>query len=208
MRSQAISSALLLLAMNPIIQERLLADLQNIFFTDDDEIDDHLLNQLTYLEMVIKEALRLFPATLITARKVENDVELSNQVRKYQLRLTNFKISLANYTVPGGTYLAFMVQKVHTDEKYWGEDALKFNPERFSSDNIHNVHPYAYLPFSKGFRICPGNRYAMMTVKVFLSKFLLKYRVSTDLTYEGLRFCFSSTTVVKQGYMMTVERRK
>lgn len=93
------------------------------------------------------------------------------------------------------------------DKKYWGDDADEFNPERFSEENIKKVHPYAYLPFSKGPRMCVGHRYAWMAMKVFLSKFLMKYRVSTELKYENLEFRIMMTTVIKQGFTMKFEKR-
>lgn len=84
---------------------------------------------------------------------------------------------------------------------------MKFHPERFLEENMKNIHPYAYFPFSNGPRICPGMKYAQMVLKIFLSKFLLKYRVSTELKYEELDFEIEIILKIRQGYMMKVERR-
>jgi cytochrome P450 family 313 len=84
---------------------------------------------------------------------------------------------------------------------------LEFKPDRFSPGNISKVHPYAYIPFSGGQRICPGMKYAQMSMKIFLSKFLMKYRVTTELKYEELDLQMRVTTVIKQGFMMKTERR-
>jgi hypothetical protein len=46
-----------------------------------------------------------------------------------------------------------------------------------------------------------------MVMKVFLASFLLKYRVTTDLKYDELDLQMRATTVVKQGYLIKVERR-
>lgn len=43
--------------------------------------------------------------------------------------------------------------EVHTDPEIWGEDAREFKPERFLDANMESIHPYAYLPFSKGARV-------------------------------------------------------
>lgn len=114
---------------------------------------------------------------------------------------------LANYTVPEGTTLLFSILEIHKDKKSWGDDADDFNPERFTAENFVKVHPYAYLPFSQGPRMCPGYRYAWMAMKVFLSKFLMKYRVTTDLKYHELDFQMMGTMTIKQGFMMKIERR-
>jgi cytochrome P450 len=103
--------------------------------------------------------------------------------------------------------IAILPLKTHTDKFLWGDDAMKFNPERFSEDNISKIHPYAFVPFSGGPRICPGYKYANMSMKVFLSKFLMKYRVTTELKYDELDIQVRVTTVIKQGFMVKVERR-
>lgn len=100
-----------------------------------------------------------------------------------------------------------LIIHAQTGKKYWGDDALVFKPERFLEENIKKIHPYSYMTFSKGARQCPGQRYALMSMKVFLCKFLQKYRVTTDLKYEDLEFQFTLSTGIKQGFMIKVERR-
>jgi cytochrome P450 len=100
-----------------------------------------------------------------------------------------------------------MPLEVHTDRNLWGEDALDFKPERFSKENLTKVHSYAYFPFVKGLRTCPGSKFAKMSMKIFISKFLLKYRVMTELKYQDLDFEMQVATKISQGYTMKVERR-
>lgn len=102
----------------------------------------------------------------------------------------------------------FPVHELHKDTNLWGEDATEFKPERFSPEKISKVHPYAYLPFSKGPRLCPGKKYAWMSMKTLLSQFLMKYKVSTSMKYEELHFKIELTTTIKQGFMMKVEKRQ
>lgn len=109
--------------------------------------------------------------------------------------------------MPSGTVFLFLTHQLHTDENYWGKDAKEFKPERFAKENAENIEHCAYIPFSKGPRICPGYKYAMNAIKIFLSRFLMKYRVSTELKYDELNFQISLTVVIKQGFMMKVERR-
>lgn len=109
--------------------------------------------------------------------------------------------------MPSGAIVLFLAHQLHTDENYWGKDAKEFKPERFAKENAKNIEHCAYIPFSKGPRACPGRKYAMNVVKTFLSRFLMKYRVSTDLKYDELKFQFFLTIMVKQGFMMKVERR-
>jgi cytochrome P450 family 4 len=96
---------------------------------------------------------------------------------------------------------------LHTNKTFWGDDVMEFKPDRFREENISKVHPYAYFPFSGGQRICPGMKYAQLSMKIFLSKFLMKYRVTTNLKYEELELQVRVAMVVKQGFMVKVEKR-
>lgn len=109
--------------------------------------------------------------------------------------------------MPSGTHIILPILELHRDKSQWGEDADEFKPERFRSENFEKVHPYNYIPFSKGHRMCPGYRFAMMTMKIFLCKFLMKYRVTTELKYEDLNFIMQLTTAIKQGFMIKIEKR-
>lgn len=109
--------------------------------------------------------------------------------------------------MPEGTFVACLARDLHTDENYWGEDANEFKPERFSQENSKNINPNAYMPFSRGPRICPGHRYAWLSMRIFLSKFLMKYKVTTELKLDELEYQLILTTKVKQGFMLKVHRR-
>lgn len=103
--------------------------------------------------------------------------------------------------------MTILVREIHTDERYWGEDAKKFNPDRFLPERIKSVHPSAYVPFSQGPRICIAHSYALNTLKTFLSLFLRKYRVSTSLKFDELVVQTIFTIHIKQGFMVKVEKR-
>lgn len=74
---KVIPGALLLLAMNPEVQEKLVAELKTIFTSEKDEVDEEKLTKMKYLDLVIKESLRLFPAALMFARAVKSDIKMS-----------------------------------------------------------------------------------------------------------------------------------
>jgi cytochrome P450 len=118
-----------------------------------------------------------------------------------------FTLFLAEHTIPAGTIIILMPKEVQTDKDLWGQDAMEFKPERFLEENIKNIHPYAYFPFSNGPRVCPGLKYAQIGLKIFLSKFLVKYQVTTNLKYEELTFEMQVTLKISQGFTMKVERR-
>lgn len=116
-------------------------------------------------------------------------------------------IIIVDLTVPKGTNIFIYVHILHTEKTIWGDDAFEFNPDRFLDENFKKIHPYAYLPFSNGSRICPGHKYAWMVMKIFISRFLMKYRVTTSLKYEDLKLNMRVTTAVEPGAIIKVERR-
>jgi cytochrome P450 family 4 len=97
--------------------------------------------------------------------------------------------------------------ETQTNVEFWGEDAKQFNPDRFLEENFKKVHPYAYFPFSNGPRICLGHKYDWIVMKIFLSRFVMKYRVKTSLKYEELKYNFRLTTSLIQGARISLERR-
>lgn len=66
--------------MNPTAQEKVLNEIKGIFVSDDDEVDDKLLDEMMYLDMVIKESLRLLPPVLLFVRQAQEDFKLSNRI--------------------------------------------------------------------------------------------------------------------------------
>lgn len=134
--SLIIAAALVMLAMHDEVQEKLYNEVQNVIDELGPEITEAHLHKLNYLDMVIKETLRLFPVLPIHARIAHEDIELEK------------------YTIPAGANIVISVFNAHRRVDSWGEDADKFKPERFSPENFKEIHSYAFIPFSRGEFIC------------------------------------------------------
>ena len=92
------------------------------------------LSKLDYLTQCIKEGLRLHCPVFFIQRQVTEDIELEG------------------YKIPAGTSIAMDIFNLHHNPSVWGEDRNDFKPERFSPDNVKNMDPFAFLPFSAGQR--------------------------------------------------------
>jgi len=62
---------------------------------------------------------------------------------------------LESYLVPARTTLILNIYGVHRDSNFWPNPEI-FDPDRFLPERIENRHPYSYIPFSAGPRICLG----------------------------------------------------
>jgi cytochrome P450 len=78
--SQTIANILLLLSMNQNEQEKLFNEISTIINSPDEEVTEEKLNQMSYLEFVIKETLRLFPTLYFLFRKASDDIKLSMEI--------------------------------------------------------------------------------------------------------------------------------
>lgn len=94
---------------------------------------------MKYMDMVISETLRLWPAAPATDRFCVKDYNYDDGQIKFQ--------------VDKGTALSIPIVSLHHDEKYWN-NPKKFNPERFSDDNKDMIVPGTYMPFGVGPRNC------------------------------------------------------
>lgn len=73
---QTIAHILLLLAMNPECQEKLHDEIEMVLTSHEDEVTENHLNRMPYMNLVIKESMRLIPAVLILSRQVTKPLKL------------------------------------------------------------------------------------------------------------------------------------
>lgn len=155
----AILFTLFNLARNRDVQEKVYRELREIFGDSDRDITSNDLKKMNYLEKVIKESLRLFPSVPAISRYLEKDLILKDGV---------IIPASANVIVP------FFI--VHRQSEHW-PDPEKFDPERFSEENIGARHPYSYVPFSAGPRNCIGQKFALMELKTVVAAVVRKFRM-------------------------------
>jgi len=113
---------------------------------------------------VFKEAMRLFPPLPVHFRGPIKEIDLGH-----------------GHIIPAGTNIIMSAYNAHRDPRHFPEPE-KFDPERFSSQNSAGRHPYAYIPFGIGRRMCVGHVYATMEAKTILSTVLRRYRITE---FEG-----------------------
>ncbi|KAH7299843.1 hypothetical protein KP509_24G032400 [Ceratopteris richardii] len=124
------------------------------------------LNHLKYVNMVLNESLRLYPAAPAMFRETYKDTQLGETV------------------VPAGTVIVVPIIMWHQDERFWGLDANEFRPDRFEEGISKACKvPGAYLPFSMGPRVCIGQTFAIIEAKIVLCTILQHYRFRLSPEY-------------------------
>lgn len=185
-----VSTAILLLAMYPEYQERVVEELRSLFHDVNDPVENEHLNLMTFTELVLKETMRLFPVGPIIPRKCANDFAIQGGI------------------MPKGTQVLLDVYKSHNNPKYWGKNAHQFFPERFSTENSVTFHPYQFIPFSGGIRGCVGKRYAYVSMKIALAYLLRRYKFTTDLKMHEIDLNMTITLKIANENPIRIDRRE
>ncbi|XP_037510476.1 cytochrome P450 3A19 [Rhipicephalus sanguineus] len=81
--------------------------------------------------------------------------------------------------IPRGLSIMAAVTYIHHDPELWSEPET-FDPERFNPDNKPYIHPISFQPFGKGPRACLGLNFALLEMKLILSKVIATYKLSVD----------------------------
>lgn len=145
-----------LLAQHPEVEARLHQELDEVLGEKSATLAD--LRRLTYTQMVIKEAMRLYPPAWATTREPIEAVEIGG------------------YTIPKSATVLLAPWTLHRDSR-WFDEPLAFRPERFSQENEANIPKYAYIPFGAGPRICIGNAFAMMEATLALATIAQRFHL-------------------------------
>ncbi|KAL1138633.1 hypothetical protein AAG570_008696 [Ranatra chinensis] len=177
-----------MLGIHQDIQEKVLEEIDTVFGDSNREVTLEDLPKLVYLEQVIKETLRMWPPAAIILRNIDEDVKLSNCI------------------LPAGCTAALAAYALHMDEKIY-PNPKKFDPSRFTPENIASRHKYSFLPFSGGPRSCIGSKYAMLSMKTTLSSFLRRYRVYSTCKIEDIRLELGLLMMSVDGYPVQIKER-
>ena len=121
-----------------------------------------------YINAVISEGMRLFPAAWMTER-----VALAND---------QFK----NFRIPRGTIIIPFFYGLHRNKNLW-DQASEFRPERFILPDSSGAKKHKYFfPFGTGPRMCIGNHFAMMEMAYILHTFLSHFEISPVTEDPGM----------------------
>jgi cytochrome P450 len=128
-----------LLSQNPEAEQKMQQEVDDVLGRRMPTADD--VSKLKYVEMVLAEAMRLYPPAWAMGR----------------LALADFE--LGPYRLPAGTTVLISQFITQRDERNF-DDPLRFNPERFAPAGRATFPKFSYFPFGAGFRQCIGEALA------------------------------------------------
>lgn len=184
----ALSWACYLIAQNPHVEAALTEELREVLGDRVPIPDD--LPRLRYTEMVLKEAMRLYPAVWGIGRKAIAVCELGG------------------YRIPAGSNLFILQWRTQRDARFF-PDPERFDPERWRDDPVRSgkIPRFAYFPFGGGPRVCVGASFAMMEATLLLA--MIQQRFHLELIPDHPVETFASVTLrPKYGIRVIARRRR
>ena len=147
--SAALTWIFYLLSQHPDVVQKIREEVDTI--APDGRIRFEQLRQFAYLDSVIKEAQRIYPAAWGFSRECIEDADIMG------------------YKVPKKSIITLPIWAMHRHPHYWDEPEV-FNPERFA--NADTIPKYTYFPFGGGARVCIGNSLATMQMQLVVATVL------------------------------------
>ncbi|CAL8069423.1 unnamed protein product [Orchesella dallaii] len=183
----AVAWALFALALNPMHQEKIFKEVDEIIGPgtplSDAVITAADTKQMKYLELCIKESMRMFPTSPVLPRSTTDNMPLKD-----------------GRVIPAGSDVLIMVHLMHKDPKYFP------NPEEFMPERHLKPIP-AFIPFSVGGRNCIGQMYAMYQIKVELACLIREFVWETSDKPETLPCLFQGLLAPAKGIQFRIKRR-
>lgn len=153
--TSAIASFCLLTAQHPEVLEKIRAEQQQLSLSA--PLTMEKLKQMTYLEQVLKETMRLIPPVGGGFREVIEPFEFNG------------------YFIPKGWVVQYQIFQTHKDREIY-QNSERFSPERFAAETAKDRQKtFAYIPFGGGLRECLGKEFARLEMRLFASMLVTNY---------------------------------
>ena len=185
--SGALSFALYYLARHPEVAARARAEVDRVW-GDTPEPGYEQVAKLRYVRRVLDESLRLWPTAPAYAREARQDTVLAGE-----------------HPMRRGAWALVLLPLLHRDPEVWGEDAERFDPDRFEAGAVRGRAPHTFKPFGTGARACIGRQFALHEATLVLGLLLRRYDLRADPAYR-LRVT-ERLTVMPEGLRLHLERR-
>ncbi|CAO1425494.1 unnamed protein product [Diamesa serratosioi] len=166
--SKTMQLALYELAYRQEIQDQLRAEISLVTEKTNNEITYEGLLEMSYLDQIVKETLRLYSPV---------DKLLRTCIKDY-------KVPDSNFVIEKGTKILIPVYSIHHDSRFYYDPEV-FDPERFCPEETRKRSKNAFLSFGDGPRNCIGSRFALMQTKFGIATIIrnFKFKLNKETSY-------------------------
>jgi cytochrome P450 len=175
-----------LLSQHPEVEAKLHAEVDRLLAGRPPGAED--LPALPFTEMVLAEAMRLYPPAWLLGRRALKDYEVGG------------------FHIPAGSIVIMSQYVMHRDERYFPEPA-RFDPERWTTEAKEARPQFSYFPFGGGPRRCIGEGFAWMEGVLVIAALARRWRMRL-VPGHPVETQPMVTLRAKHGMRMTIERRK
>ena len=144
-----------LLALHPVVEARMHAELDEVL--GNDPVHPDHLRKLVYTRRVLDEVLRLYPSVPVLPR----------YARKRDV--------ICGHKIPRGATIIIAPWVVHRHRKLWSEPEV-FDPDRFSEERSRDRQRFTHIPFAAGPGTCSGASFAMNKMLIIVAALARRYR--------------------------------
>ncbi|KAK3211907.1 hypothetical protein Dsin_016613 [Dipteronia sinensis] len=117
-------------------------------------VEESDVDNLEYLNMVIKETFRIHPVVPFLIHESREDCTVNG------------------FHIPNKSRIFINTWAIGRDQNTWN-DPEKFFPERFMESNIDlRGHDFELIPFGSGRRSCPGMQLGLIMVRLVLAQLM------------------------------------
>lgn len=139
---------------------------------------------ISYVNLVMSEAMRLFPAAWTVSRELTETM------------------TYKSYTFPKGSCFIMPQYLLHRHPAYW-EKPNEFIPERFRENPRH---PFAYFPFGGGQRSCIGSNMTKLEIQTILPILMQRFEFEA-IDGWGVKVGAKITLIFEKGVKLRIKKR-
>ena len=143
----------------PGVLEQVQAEADELFSKD--VVTSKDVQQMSYIQSCLKEAMRLWPIAVAQMRTAVHDLEFDGCV------------------IPEGETIFIGTSVSHFMEEFFPEPD-KFDPGRYLNDRREHMKPGAYAPFGRGTHTCLGQSLAEVLMGICIARLFHRLNLQLD----------------------------
>ncbi|XP_068144883.1 LOW QUALITY PROTEIN: cytochrome P450 6a2-like [Drosophila tropicalis] len=151
------------LAQHQDIQDKLRAEINSVLEKHEGKLTYESTKDMQYLDQVLSETLRLYTIVPHLERKALSDYKVPGS---------------PNLVIEKDTQIIIPACAYHRDEDLY-PNPEKFDPDRFSAEEVASRDSVEWLPFGDGPRNCIGMRFGQMQARIGMAQIINNFKFST-----------------------------